>query len=1277
MFSIFIWCFLFCLFCFDPVRPTRAAYFTDETIQTKGHLILDSSFTLYVQADGTDPLTYTWFKDGDEIGDVSGDEFLINALAIGDTGNYQCVVTNKQGDDTTSLYILKFENSAPRWAHDTMYDSAFEGIPYTLMLPDSCNDPDSNTIHFSLEKRATVSDTIDSLQRYFFTPNFDDAGEYEIVFIANDRYHISRALLKLTVQNVNRLPVFDSLTPDTLYTINEGEQLTIPVSAMDPDSDTIHYHFEKTNFLRSASIELKNDTLLWQSIPGDSSAFYTITVCACDRQDTSKALVKVQVKDVDFKPVLDSLRDSTVNEGNTLSFPITAFDPDRDSITLVTNFIHSSAHLKDNGNGTGTFEWKTTYDDSGAHELFFIAKSTTHSDTTKVTISVIDKPHKWTINAGAGNGGTITPNGFIKVDHGSDTSFMISPNSGDYRIQDVKVNVKSRGPVSFYEFKNVKGDSTIYAEFIDNSAPVAVVRCKNSTVGLNDTINFFGSESSDPDGVIERYEWKIDNNNWAISTPDTNVIAPSIARAEYICSLKVTDNDKKSNVAMVSIAVISSPPLAVAKSNVTEIGLNDAFNIVGSESSDNGSIIQYEWKIGNENWIISTTGDTTIKAPSSAQTLICSLKVIDDDNEIGLAAVNIEVKSSPPVVVAKSDTIETGLNDTINLIGSESSDNGSLVQYEWKIGNRDWIISSTGDTTIIAPDAAQTLICSLRVTDDDNEIGLAAVSIEIKSSPPITVVKSNYPRVSINDTIKLSGLESSDNGDVIQYEWKINKGEWLLSSTGDTTFISPNTLQTLLCSLRVTDDDTEVSKTGIAIEVVSIPPIAVAKADTTKVSINDEIKLIGSESYDSNGVITTYEWKINNSDWTPSATGDTSFMGPSSIQTIVCSLCVTDDDNEISKAEIFVEVVKMPPIAIVKGNKDKVVKSGFVTLQSSDSYDNGTIVKYEWKIGNDAFIETSVNDTVIQSPSTEQTLMCALRVTDDDDEIGYGEVSIEVKPAFIYVGDTADFCKRDWHSFVVFNNKIWIIGGHMWISDSETMKLNDVWHSDDGKTWIMATGNATFSPRHGHASIVFQNKIWLIGGHDGQQYLNDVWYSKDGVTWVTATNSAGFSGRRQHDVLVFENKIWVIGGYNANNDIWSSPDGINWTQATNMAEFSNRNYHSSVVYNSKLWVIGGNDGQLKNDVWSSENGKYWFQVTDSADFSPRQYHKSVVYDNKMWVLGGGYKDVWYSENGTTWFIATNNAEFSASYHSPCFVFNNKIWLVFRNKIWYSSDAIIP
>ena len=55
-----------------------------------------------------------------------------------------------------------------------------------------------------------------------------------------------------------------------------------------------------------------------------------------------------------------------------------------------------------------------------------------------------------------------------------------------------------------------------------------------------------------------------------------------------------------------------------------------------------------------------------------------------------------------------------------------------------------------------------------------------------------------------------------------------------------------------------------------------------------------------------------------------------------------------------------------------------------------------------------------------------------------------------------------------------------------------------MWYSEDGIQWTSATLQAAFPVRSGHSSVIFDNKMWIIGGADNSVAKNDVWWSEDG-----------------------------------------------------------------------------------------------------------------------------------------------------------------------------------
>lgn len=128
---------------------------------------------------------------------------------------------------------------------------------------------------------------------------------------------------------------------------------------------------------------------------------------------------------------------------------------------------------------------------------------------------------------------------------------------------------------------------------------------------------------------------------------------------------------------------------------------------------------------------------------------------------------------------------------------------------------------------------------------------------------------------------------------------------------------------------------------------------------------------------------------------------------------------------------------------------------------------------------------------------------------------------------------------------------------------------NQVWSSADGCDWDLVSAEAGWSPRLAAGLVEFNGEMWLLGGIENYYFgegddnlKSDVWHSTDGITWHCATRSAPWSPRAYHQAVVFDGRLWVLGGgdyvpaHHANNDVWCSEDGIHWEQGTASAPWA-------------------------------------------------------------------------------------------------------------------------
>jgi hypothetical protein len=195
------------------------------------------------------------------------------------------------------------------------------------------------------------------------------------------------------------------------------------------------------------------------------------------------------------------------------------------------------------------------------------------------------------------------------------------------------------------------------------------------------------------------------------------------------------------------------------------------------------------------------------------------------------------------------------------------------------------------------------------------------------------------------------------------------------------------------------------------------------------------------------------------------------------------------------------------------------------------------------------------------------------------------------------------------------------------------------------------TFNGAFGARTRARLLVFNDRLWLIGGNGAKPDqaaapLADVWSSADGITWREDTAHAPFGGRFDHGAVVFNDRMWVIGGTTdggtRTNDVWWSTNGVDWTEASHSAAFSARTGHTVSVMNGHLWLVAGDDGALRDDVWSSDDGVAWTRATAAAGFTPRARHVAAFIGGKLCVTGGVVttptivRDMWCSTDGASW-----------------------------------------
>jgi len=184
----------------------------------------------------------------------------------------------------------------------------------------------------------------------------------------------------------------------SFVTVNEAAWLQVQVAASDPDGDAISSLIADLTHLPSGNNAtfISNDThtagtLRWQPTY-DDSGLYTVSFRATNALSGTASTV-IHVLNVDRAPIVSAPHNLFVLPGGTVSFTVTARDPDGDPIQSLTIIpFHMPANsgaafvLTNSDHTRGTFSWSVGGFTGNFKVVFKAANALTGSASTNIHI---------------------------------------------------------------------------------------------------------------------------------------------------------------------------------------------------------------------------------------------------------------------------------------------------------------------------------------------------------------------------------------------------------------------------------------------------------------------------------------------------------------------------------------------------------------------------------------------------------------------------------------------------------------------------------------------------------------------------------------------------------------------------------------------------------------------------------------------------------------------------------------------------------------------------
>jgi len=243
----------------------------------------------------------------------------------------------------------------------------------------SASDADGDILHFSASNLPEGATFVG--QTFSWTPTYAQAGTYIITFVVSDGDAVASKTMTVTVVNVNHPPL---LTMAEHYQATETVLLTIPVVGQDPDSDPLTYG--ATSLPTGASFDTFTTPPLFSWTPTfDQAGTYEAAFFVSDGTSMAYASTTITVNNLNQPPMLNPIGNHRIMSSATLSFSVTATDPDMDPLMFRAESLPSGASFSAE---SAVFQWTPHLEQVGSHFITFEVSDGSLMDQETATVFV-------------------------------------------------------------------------------------------------------------------------------------------------------------------------------------------------------------------------------------------------------------------------------------------------------------------------------------------------------------------------------------------------------------------------------------------------------------------------------------------------------------------------------------------------------------------------------------------------------------------------------------------------------------------------------------------------------------------------------------------------------------------------------------------------------------------------------------------------------------------------------------------------------------------------
>lgn len=237
---------------------------------------------------------------------------------------------------------------------------------------------------------------------------------------------------------------------------------------------------------------------------------------------------------------------------------------------------------------------------------------------------------------------------------------------------------------------------------------------------------------------------------------------------------------------------------------------------------------------------------------------------------------SIQSVNEPPIANAgENQSVHPGIVALLD--GSASYDpEGGTLDYNWALvdvpdGSTTELVDSTSVNASFTPDLLGEYVVELVVTDEQGATASTQTRVSTFNTAPVAIAGDDQVILHLGTAIELNGANSyDDDGDSMTYAWSFyslpaDSQTELLINNSDPTHVSfvPDVYGDYFVELVVTDVFGASSDPGDLVQISfdNVPPVADAGSNQSVVA-GDNVYLDGTSSFDANGDLLSYHWRL-------------------------------------------------------------------------------------------------------------------------------------------------------------------------------------------------------------------------------------------------------------------------------------------------------------------------------------------------------------------------------------------------------------------------------